>query len=303
MLRDIDTALLRAFISVVDTGSVTAAARLLNRTQAAVSQQIKRLEELLRQELFAREHRKLTLTLAGERLVGPATRLVSLNDEIWGRMTTPEFDGEVRLGVPTDIVPTYIPAILRRFNQAWPQVRVSLTLGNSFNLLDAFERGDVDLVLTTDREQPRNAETLRIDRLVFVGAPNGRAFLKSPLPLVIGGRSCRFRPVVLDALRHAKREWRLVLEASNQVAQEAAVTADIAVSAALSDSVPASLTVLGPEAGLPELPEFMINLCAPTAGSNPIADELARFVRSELAMRFAPQRPPADRSRRRTAAA
>ena len=58
MTRDIDIALLRAFVAVVETGSVTSAARLLNRTQAAVSLQIKRLEELLDQQLFKREHRK-----------------------------------------------------------------------------------------------------------------------------------------------------------------------------------------------------------------------------------------------------
>lgn len=67
MNRDIDIALLRAFTAVVDTGSVTAAARLLNRTQAAVSLQIKRLEDMLGQPLFDREHRRLTLAPAGER--------------------------------------------------------------------------------------------------------------------------------------------------------------------------------------------------------------------------------------------
>ena len=45
MRRDIDIALLRAFVAVVETGSVTGAAGLLNLTQAAVSQQVKRLEE------------------------------------------------------------------------------------------------------------------------------------------------------------------------------------------------------------------------------------------------------------------
>jgi DNA-binding transcriptional LysR family regulator len=58
MIRDIDVALLRAFLMVVDTGGVTTASRLLNRTQAAVSQQIKRLEELFGAELFLREHKR-----------------------------------------------------------------------------------------------------------------------------------------------------------------------------------------------------------------------------------------------------
>ncbi|MEM6497166.1 MAG: LysR family transcriptional regulator, partial [Pseudomonadota bacterium] len=116
MPRDIDISLLRAFIAVVDTGSVTGAARLLNRTQAAVSQQIKRLEELFGTELFAREHKRITLALDGERLLAQAQKIVALNDETWGLMTTPSFRGEVRLGVPMDIVAHYTPPILRRFN-------------------------------------------------------------------------------------------------------------------------------------------------------------------------------------------
>ncbi|MFX9038784.1 LysR family transcriptional regulator substrate-binding protein, partial [Acinetobacter baumannii] len=89
----------------------------------------------------------------------------------------PDFDGEVRFGVPTDIVPTYIPPILKRYNRTWPKVRVTLTLGNSQHLLERLAQGEIDIALTTDAEPVRNAETLRVDKLVFVGAPNGRAHL------------------------------------------------------------------------------------------------------------------------------
>ena len=286
MNRDIDIALLRAFTSVIDTGSVTAAARLLNRTQAAVSLQIKRLEDLLGLPLFQREHRRLTLTPAGERLLANAQRLVALNDAVFGQMTTREFEGEVRFGVPTDIVRTYIPPVLRRFNTAWPRVRVSLQLGNSHHLQDSYERGEIDLTLTTDQISDRKAETLRVDRLVWVGAPGGTAHKADPLPLVIGDPSCRFRPAVLEALRHAGRDWRLVLEMSNQVAQDATVSAGIAVSAALRDSVPSSLAILGPDSGLPPLTEFLINMHAPLAGTHPIADALASHIRAEFKQRF-----------------
>ena len=64
MRRDLDLTLLRAFAAVVEAGSVTAAARQLNRTQAAVSLQVKRLEETLAQSLFDREHKRLVLAPA-----------------------------------------------------------------------------------------------------------------------------------------------------------------------------------------------------------------------------------------------
>jgi len=93
--RDIDTALLRAFLAVVETGRVTGAAALLNVTQAAVSQQLKRLEELFGTDLFARHHRRLTLRPRGKRLIAHAQRLVALNDEVFSAMSAPAYEGEV----------------------------------------------------------------------------------------------------------------------------------------------------------------------------------------------------------------
>lgn len=81
-MRNLDTALLRAFTTVAETTSMTVAANGLHLTQAAVSQQIKRLEELFGCILFERDRRGMRLTDEGERLFGKAKRLLSLNDEI-----------------------------------------------------------------------------------------------------------------------------------------------------------------------------------------------------------------------------
>jgi DNA-binding transcriptional LysR family regulator len=286
MPRDLDLSLLRAFVAVVETGSVTGASRLLNRTQAAVSLQIKRLEDLLGCELFEREHKRLTLAPQGERLLGSARQIVAMNDEIWATMTTPTFEGTVRLGVPVDIVSSYIPPILRRFNQAWPKVEVSLSCRNSHELLEDLESGDVDLTLTTDAPNQHGGEALRMDRLVWVGAPSGKAYRQTPLPLTIGSLTCRFRPAVLAALRKARHDWRMVMEVRSQEAIYAVVSADVAVTAQLADSVQSGLVILAPEAGLPELPHFAINLHMPSGGGNEIAKELARHIRQEFASRF-----------------
>jgi len=290
MARDLDISLLRAFAAVVETGSVTAAARLLNRTQAAVSQQIKRLEEQLGSELFDRSHKRVSLAPAGERLLAHATRLVALNDETWGLMTTPHYQGEVRLGVPCDIVPTYGPAILRRFGAAWPEVRVSLSIGDSAELLAELEHGEIDLTLTTELQPiSRHGETLRRDRLVWVTGPGSDAHRRNPLPLAIGATTCRFRPVVLEALRRAGRDWRFVLEVTSQEAANATVLAGLAVNATLSASVAPGLEVIGHGQGLPDLEEFGINLYLPPTGGSELANELARHIRADFAARYGEQ--------------
>ena len=183
MRLDLDLALLRAFLAIVETGSVTGAARLLNRTQAAVSLQIKRLEEAIGVLLFERSHKRLALTPAGEQLIGHAQRLVAVNDEIVETMTTPSFEGEVRLGLPVDLIVTYAPPILRRFNDKWPGVRVSLIAANSHELVEDLGAGKLDLALTTDLEAAeRGVETLARDDLVWVGTPGGAAHRRAAAP-------------------------------------------------------------------------------------------------------------------------
>lgn len=287
MRRDLDISLLRAFVAIVETGSVTGAARLLNRTQAAVSLQIKRLEDMLGQMLFERVHKRLTLAPAGEQLLGNAKQLIAMNDDIWGLMTTPSFQGEVRLGVPVDLVATYMPQILRRFSSAWPRVRVCLVCRNSQELLENLDGGEVDLTLTTDVAWQGQCETLRWDKLVWVSAPGGDAHTRAPLPIAIGSKSCRFRPVALQALRDHGREWQIILQVSNQDATNATIASGSCVGIMLRDCIPDHLEALPADCGLPDLPEFAINLWLPKSGGNEIAQELARHIRAEFASRYA----------------
>src|SRR5258706_2060104 len=282
MPRDIDIALLRAFIAVVDTGGVTTAARLLNRTQAAVSLQIKRLEELLGTELFQREHKRLTLAAAGERLLGSAQRLVALNDDIWGAMTTPDFEGEVRLGVPYDIVTSLIPPVLQRFNQAWPRIHVILVCKASTLLLDDLNSSAIDLTLTTEISSKPGSETLLSDRLVWVGARGGSTHLQRPLPLSLGCRNCRFRPEVIKSLQRVGTPWRMVSEGSQMEAAYATLKAGLAVAPLLRTSVPDYLEILSADSELPPLPDFMINLYPPRSGAGAVANELARHIRQDF---------------------
>jgi DNA-binding transcriptional LysR family regulator len=239
-------------------------------------------------QLFERQHRRLVLAAGGERLIGTAQRMVAANDELWGQMTTPAFEGEVSFGVPIDILPTYTPPILRRFHQRWPRVQIRFVVKNSIELIEDLAAGEIDLALTTDQDRGPHAETLRRDSLVWVGARDGKAHLASPIPLAMGAKSCRFRPVVLEALRAAGRDWRLVLEFTNQDAVNATISAGIAVGALLRDSVPDAVEMLGADAGLPPLPDFLINLWLPPTGGTDVAQEFARHVRAEFALRYGP---------------
>ena len=285
MHRDIDTALLRAFVAVVETGSVTAAAALLNLTQAAISQQIKRLEELFGTPLFERHHKRLALRPDGERLVTHAHKLIALNDEVWAAMSAQVYEGEVRLGVPHDIVGPYLPPIHTRFDRAWPRVRVSLKCTTTPQLLELLRKGALDLTLTTEQRCGANGETLREDELVWTGARNGSAHERDPLPVSLGDEKCEFRPVVLKALRTAGRDWRPVCEVSSMEPLLASIEADLAVAALLRTTIPNYLHVIERDRRLPRLSKFLINMYLPPARQSEIAIELARHIRQEFEAR------------------
>jgi DNA-binding transcriptional LysR family regulator len=278
---DIDVALLRTFLSVIDRGGVTLAAAARHLSQAAASQQIKRLEETVQCRLFERARRRLSLTAAGERLEAQARRLVAQSDELLASMRAPEFEGEVRFGVPYDIVASIVPSILRRFARAQPRVRVSLVCEDSQVVRRQAGSGDIDLALTTEIDCGRHGETLRTDRLVWVGVPGGEAHLRSPLPVSLGAPTCLFRPVAIEALAKARRDWRAVCEVSRMEPVYAAIEADLAVAPLLRSSVPERFEILGREARLPPLPEFRINLYS-APGIGLAAQDLGDHVRSHF---------------------
>jgi DNA-binding transcriptional LysR family regulator len=285
MPYNLDVALLRAFLTVVEAGGVTRAAALLGMSQAAVSQQIKRLESALDCSLFGREGRRLALAPAGERLLAPARRMVLQNDELLSAMRTPSFEGEVRLGVPYDIIASIVPPILRGFAKAQPRVRVSLVCEDSRIVREALRAAAIDLALTTETECGRHGETLRTDRLVWVGAAGGDAHLKDPLPVSLGAPSCAFRPVAIEALGKVRRDWRTVCEVSRIEPVYAVLEAGLAVAPLLRSSVPKRFEIVGREARLPTLPEFRINLYAPP-GLGAAARDLAEHVRAAFSGRM-----------------
>ena len=280
MPRNLDISLLRAFVAVAETGGMTAAAHVLNLTQAAVSQQIKRLEETFGHQLFERDRRGLRLTSPGERLLSKAKRMLALNDEIWAEMMTEVYTGQVRLGMPYDVATVYLPRIMKSFAQAHPQVEISVVCRSSAELREALSQGEVDLTLTTEMGGGPDSEALASERLVWVGAKGGEAYLKRPLPVSFGSESCAFRAPIMRALREAGIEWRPVSEISNMDAMNATVQTDLAVMGLLAPTVPAGFEVLGPDSRLPSLPMFSINLYLPPAGGDPIVHELARHIRN-----------------------
>jgi len=174
MIRNLDMTALRAFVTVADVGGVTKAAGRLHLTQSAVSMQLKRLEEAMGQALLDRSARSIALTGHGEQLLTYGRRILKLNDEVWGRMTDQAYEGEITFGVPADIVYPHIPGVLQTFAREFPRVKVQLISSFTSILKEQLDRGEVDMILTTESALEAGGETRGKRRAGLSATPAAR---------------------------------------------------------------------------------------------------------------------------------
>ncbi len=278
MARNLDITTLRSLVAVADHGGVTRAAGFLHLTQSAVSMQLKRLEELLGLELLDRSGRTIALTPAGEQMLTYARRIVTMNDEVIGRLTDQAFEGEVAFGVPHDVVHPVIPRVLKQFNAIYPRVSVNLATTNTRQLKQEFSKGNFDLILTTETSSQEDAETIHQMPLRWVGAPGGSMWRHQPLRLGFS-RYCIFRGIAVKALDAAEIPWEMALDSDSDRTVEATISADLAVGVLLEGTHPEHQELIDSNGVLPVLPQQHINLYGAEKTRAAYVDELARLVR------------------------
>lgn len=284
MPRNLDLVALRSFVAVADAGGVTRASGFLNLTQSAVSMQIKRLEEMLGIELLDRSGRQVSLTAAGEQLLGYARKMLALNDEVMGRLTRDPHEGEIVLGVPHDIVYPVIPQVLQHFSRSFPKMKVTLISSFTRVLKAQFGRGECDIILTTEDGVDSDGETLAELPLIWVGAPGGMAWRQRPLRLAYE-HNCIFRQSVQAALDAAGIPWQMAVESDSTRTIEASVSADLAVHTVLAGSEPPYVERVSHGGTLPELKRMKVNLYVAEPVHSATITELANLIRRSYAAR------------------
>ena len=147
MSTNLPTELLRSFVEVVDAGTMLKASERVFLTPSAVSLQIKRLEEIVNAPLFFRDKRKLTLTTAGETLLGYARDMLALNDEAINVLAGDRATGPIRVGMVEDFARTVLVGSLKRFSQLNPDAQIHLRVCGSLELRELIEVGRLDIAL------------------------------------------------------------------------------------------------------------------------------------------------------------
>jgi DNA-binding transcriptional LysR family regulator len=256
-MPNIPTDLLRTFITVVDQKSFTRAARVLGVTQPGVSAHIKRLQTLLRCELFDRSGSAFSLTAKGQMVLGYARRMLSVNDMILTLVEPGNGARTIRLGVPIDFVGGQLPATLADIRKRRPDLCFTLQHGSLDSHLADLQEGDLDLVVGLSLAEPAlDARHQWTERMVWLRGRATRLDPSAPVPLVAMSESCTYYRAAVDVLRRTGRGSELVFLGPTIVSLAAAVDAGLGVAALPRSRVWSSEMTVWEHPPLPTLPDL-----------------------------------------------
>jgi DNA-binding transcriptional LysR family regulator len=287
-MYDVDTALLRTFVVLAETKSFSRTGQRVGRSQSAVSSQIKRLEDNFGTLLIERDTRNVGLTADGEKLLPYALEMVRMADAMLGRFREDDIEGSVRFGSPEDFATAFLPGILGPFAAAHPRVLLHVTCELTLHLIEAFERGEQDLVIVKQDPRVRHpgARPLWREDLVWVGpeqaahrgaASLGEARAGKPLPLVVSPAPCVYRARAIAALETTGTPWAVAFQSPSHAGCAAAVRAGLGYAVMPRGLVPEGLPVLTSGQGWPGLSDAELCLLAATRLA-PAGKALADFI-------------------------
>ena len=278
MIPTLDIDLLKTFIAIAETGGFTRAAGEVNKTQGAVSMQMKRLEELVGRTVFVRDGRQSKLTQDGELLLEYARRIVRLNDEAVSTFSQPAMSGVVRFGVPDDYADSVLPELLARFSRTHPMVQLDVECLDSSALWERARDGSLDLALVSKPIGTPGMEVLRREPVVWVTSARHSAHEREVVPLAVAQVGCWWRENITTALDAWKRPYRIAYASDNSNAVNAAVMSGLAVGAIPKLCLRPGMKVLTEADGFPTLHEFDIGVVRAPGTRNSVVDALVRHL-------------------------
>lgn len=205
-LLNVDIDLLRTFLTVLETQSFTRTAERLLRTQPAISQQIRKLEETVGTPLITRDRKAISPTTTGLVVKSYAEGIIGLNDKMLADLVDAA-PAKIRIGVPDDYAAVYLPELFRVAARRLPETEITCHADLSRNLSKRVANGDIDLaILTADPDTP----SLHVisEQLVWVAAPEFD-LTQRPLPLVLFEDGCIIRDSATNALKAAQIPYRI----------------------------------------------------------------------------------------------
>ena len=257
---DIDTRLLRSFLSVATEKSFSTAAARLGCSQGTMSVRIRALEDELGQRLFDRGRHNLKLTGAGRDLLPHARALVDMHDRLLDRAAARRVSGRVRLGVGEGHGTSLLSRLRRHLREGYASIELDVVCDSGGAIAAMTREGALDLAVVTLREAAGAATPLSRPRLHWVAAPGFAFEDAAPLPIACFPEGAFLREAGVSALEERDLDWRVALSCASEDLILDVVGAGAAITVMTEGTVPADLRVVVRPSLLPPLGKVCVQL-------------------------------------------
>lgn len=291
-MRHFDLDLLQTLVTVADTGSLSAAAPRLCRSQSAISEQLRKLEELCGLRLLTRGKKGASPTPAGERLLTHARKLLALNDMAYQDMRGVLLAGDLRLAITDYFRPASIAGILKRLRTQYPRLHLHVSIRKSALIEQDAENGDFDIGLSMQilENPPQDAADgraehrirLRREPLSWVADASFAMDGASRLPLVVLPASCSLQRFIIRTLEAHDVPYDIAHSASGIGGLQLALAAGLGVSCLNASAIPPGMGRFDGGLGLPALPDVAFSLLPPRPGEPPLVTEVREMLAKQL---------------------
>ena len=241
---------LKAFLAIAEAKTFTAGARRVNVTQAAISMQIRQLEEEVGLQLFTRTPRRVILTEAGEYLLERARKILREHDSALAEIAEVAGAelGRLRIGSASGTFAMHqLPWILIRLKEKYPNSDLSVSSGTSQKLVDRMMHGEIDMAFVSLPVDNANITTESIfsDEIVAIGHPkhplrNDKYISAAALAgedLILGEQGGNTRRMIDEFFNAANVKPNITMELSRQEAINLMVENNLGVGMAGAKSV------------------------------------------------------------------
>ncbi|MGY2487714.1 LysR family transcriptional regulator [Cupriavidus sp. CP313] len=291
-MRGFETDQLRTFVTVADSGSLSAAAPRLFLSQSSVSEQLRKLEERAGVPLLSRGRHGAVPTPAGERLLEHARRILALNELALQELRGHALAGELRLAVTDYFRPGEIAGMLRRLRERYPYLRLHVTVMKSAAIdaaaeMDAFDIGlSMRLPGTRGQGAGTRGTVLRREPLAWVAAPAEADSLPATLPLVLLPDTCSLHQYVVQLLLRKRLPFEVAHSASGVAGLHLALAAGLGMSCLNASAIGPGVAPLDAATiarlGLPRLPEAEFFLLPGRRGESAFVAEARDALAGQL---------------------
>ena len=233
----LDLELLNTFAVVVEAGGFKEASSRLYRSQAAVSMQIKRLEEQIGHRLLERSNQGIKLTEPGKKLLGYIDRLLRLNNETLSALSLEPLRGPVHFGIPTDYAQTFLQKFIPRIRDAFPELEPRITCGRSRRLRELVTAGDLDVAIVTGESQFAPEKSLWSEALCWYASVGLPINTEEALPVALLESDCALRDFAATDLRQSGLDYHTLMTSTDMANLYSAVESGLAIALLPESSV------------------------------------------------------------------